>query len=86
MTKEEQNQIIKDTWVKNIKKQTDIPKDIANIYSIWVQGIIKNASQQLMSQDQPQQAGQVDMQQQQNNTTSNNQNEPQQQATQEGQV
>ena len=56
MTKEEQNQIIKDTWVRNLQKEKDIPEDIGNIYRNWLLGKIKQASDQLKqtqgSQDQ----------------------------------
>ena len=47
MTKEEQNQIIKDAWVRNLRKENDIPNDIGNIYKNWVIGKVKAASSQL---------------------------------------
>jgi len=47
MTKEEQNQIIKDAWVRNLRKENDIPNDIGNIYKNWVIGKVKAASAQL---------------------------------------
>lgn len=47
MTKEEQNQIIKDALVRNLQKENDIPKDIGNIYKNWLLGKIKQASEQL---------------------------------------
>lgn len=47
MTKQEQNQIIKDVWAKHLSQFKTIPEDIANTYSLWLRGIIKNASAQL---------------------------------------
>jgi len=52
MTKEEQNQIIKDAWVRNLQKKVDIPEDIGNIYKNWLLGKIKQASQQMMQAQQ----------------------------------
>lgn len=57
MTKEEQNQIIKDAWVRNLKKETDIPTDIGQLYENWVLVKIQEAQQQLL-QPQQQQAQQ----------------------------
>ena len=54
MTKEEQNQIIKDTWVRNLQKEKDIPEDIGNIYRNWLLGKIKQASDQLKQTQGPQ--------------------------------
>lgn len=53
MTKEEQNQIIKDAWVRNLQKQGDIPEDIGEIYRNWVQAKVKEASSQLIQQQGP---------------------------------
>lgn len=53
MTKEEQNQIIKDAWVRNLQKHKDIPDDVAGMYRSWVLGKVKQASEQLVQQ-QPQ--------------------------------
>lgn len=58
MTKEEQNQIIKDAWVRNLQKRTDIPEDIGNVYKNWLLGKIAQASQQMMQQAQQQQGQQ----------------------------
>lgn len=58
MTKEEQNQIIKDTWVQNLQKETDIPSDIGDIYKNWVRGVVTAASQQLTQQAAQQQQAQ----------------------------
>ena len=54
MTKEEQNQIIKDAWVRNLQKRTDIPEDIGNVYKNWLLGKIAQASQQMMQAQQQQ--------------------------------
>ena len=57
MTKEEQNQIIKDTWVRSLQKEKDIPEDIGNIYRNWLLGKIKQASDQLKQTQGPQDQG-----------------------------
>lgn len=61
MTKEQQNQIIKDAMARNLQKQTDIPEDIGTTYQNWLLGKIKQASEQLAQpaqQDQGQQGEQ----------------------------
>ncbi|MBR6135613.1 MAG: hypothetical protein IKQ22_03915 [Clostridia bacterium] len=50
MTKEQQNQIIKDAWVRNLQKEGDIPEDIAGIYKNWVLTLIQKVSDQLKPQ------------------------------------
>ena len=57
MTKEEQSQIIKDAWVRNLQKEKDIPEDIGNIYRNWLLGKIKQASDQLKQTQGPQDQG-----------------------------
>lgn len=57
MTKEEQNQIIKDAWVRNLQKEKGIPEDIGNIYRNWLLGKIKQASDQLKQTQGPQDQG-----------------------------
>ncbi len=57
MTKEEQNQIIKDAWVRNLQKEKDIPEDVGNIYRNWLLGKIKQASDQLKQTQGPQDQG-----------------------------
>ena len=57
MTKEEQNQIIKDVWVRNLQKEKDIPEDIGNIYRNWLLGKIKQASDQVKQTQGPQDQG-----------------------------
>lgn len=57
MTKEEQNQIIKDALVRNLQKEKDIPEDIGNIYRNWILGKIKQASDQLKQTQGPQDQG-----------------------------
>lgn len=49
MTKEEQNQIIKDALVRNLRKETEIPDDIGNIYKNWLLGKIQQAAPQLQN-------------------------------------
>lgn len=57
MTKEEQNQIIKDAWVRSLQKEKDIPEDVGNIYRNWLLGKIKQASDQLKQTQGPQDQG-----------------------------
>lgn len=57
MTKEEQNQIIKDAWVRNLQKEKDIPEDVGNIYRNWLLGKIKQASDQLKQTQGPKDQG-----------------------------
>lgn len=47
MTKEEQNKIIKDAWIRNLQKEDDIPANIGEIYKNWLLGKIQEASAQL---------------------------------------
>lgn len=49
MTKEDQNQIIKDALVRNLRKETEIPDDIGNIYRNWLLGKIQQAAPQLQN-------------------------------------
>lgn len=58
LTKEQQNQIIKDAWVRNLQKEDDIPSDIGNIYKNWLQSKINEASAQLQQPAQPMQGQQ----------------------------
>lgn len=66
MTKERQNQIIKDAWVRSLQKNNDIPSDIGNIYRNWLLGKINQASAQLRQPAQPadQEQGQQEQSQQ----------------------
>lgn len=66
MTKEEQNQIIKDVWVRNLQKEKDIPEDIGNIYRNWLLGKIKQASDQLKQTQGPQDQGNGEQEQEAN--------------------
>lgn len=66
MTKEEQNQIIKDAWVRNLQKEKDIPEDIGNIYRNWLLGKIKQASDQLKQTQGPQDQGNGEQEQEAN--------------------
>lgn len=63
MTKEEQNQIIKDALVRSLKKENDIPDDIGNIYRNWLLGKVKQASDQLKQTQGPQDQGNVEQKQ-----------------------
>jgi len=65
MTKEEQNQIIKDAWVRNLQKEKDIPEDVGNIYRNWLLGKIKQASDQLKQTQGPQDQGNGEQEQEQ---------------------
>lgn len=49
MTKEEQNQIIKDALVRSLRKEPKIPDDIGNIYKNWLLGKIQQAAPQLQN-------------------------------------
>lgn len=65
MTKEEQNQVIKDAWVHNLQKEKDIPEDVGNIYRNWLLGKIKQASDQLKQAQGPQDQGNGEQEQEQ---------------------
>lgn len=67
MTKEEMNQIIKDSLVRNLRKENDIPANIGNIYKNWVISKIKAASAQLQEPTQPEQPEQPAQPEQQAN-------------------
>lgn len=47
MTKEEQNQIIKNKMVEHLQREGDIPESIGEIYKNWLLGKIQQASEQL---------------------------------------
>lgn len=86
MTKEERNQIIKDAWVRNLQKKTDIPEDIGETYKLWLRGLIEQATNQLKSeQAQTAQSEQQPFGQQsqelQNNTQGQEQTEQEQEAS-----
>lgn len=53
MTKEEQNQIIKDKWVEHLQREDNIPESVGEIYKNWLLGKIQEASQQLKQPAQP---------------------------------
>ena len=59
MTKEEQNMIIKESLVRNLRKENEIPEDVGDIYKNWLIGKIQQASTQLQQpaeQEQEQEA------------------------------
>lgn len=47
MTKEEQNQIIKNKMVEHLQREDSIPESIGEIYRNWLLGKIQQASEQL---------------------------------------
>lgn len=47
MTKEKQNQIIKDKWVEHLQREDNIPESVGEIYRNWLLGKIQQASEQL---------------------------------------
>ena len=53
MTKEEQQTIIKEAMVRNLRKHDDIPEDIGLIYQNWILSKIQQASSQLVQQTEP---------------------------------
>ena len=58
MTKEEQNQIIKDALMRNLRKNDSIPDNLGDLYENWLTGKIRQASEQLVQQQGPQEQGQ----------------------------
>jgi len=60
MTKAEQNEKIKEVWMRKLRDRSDIPDSIGEIYSAWLQGKIKQASDQLTALGQAQQQQQLD--------------------------
>lgn len=53
MTKEEQNQIIKDKMVEHLQREGDIPDSVGEIYRNWLLGKIQQASEQLKQPAKP---------------------------------
>lgn len=47
MTKEDQNQIIKNKWVEHLQREDNIPESVGEIYRNWLLGKIQQASEQL---------------------------------------
>lgn len=47
MTKETQNQIIKNKWVEHLQREDNIPESVGEIYRNWLLGKIQQASEQL---------------------------------------
>lgn len=54
MTKEEQNQIIKDKMVEHLQRENDVPDSIGEIYKNWLLGKVQQASEQLKQKQGPQ--------------------------------
>ena len=63
MTRQEQNEIIKRVWTEHLQRKDDLPADLADGYSVWLQALIKEAAPLLApeqgggQQQQPQQEG-----------------------------
>lgn len=47
MTKQEQNDIIKRVWTEHLQRRDEIPATLADDYSLWLRGIIREAANQL---------------------------------------
>ncbi len=65
MTKQEQNDIIKQVWEEHLQRKDDIPKTLADNYSIWLRSIIKQAAGQLTIGNPSEAVQQVDQGQEQ---------------------
>lgn len=52
MTKQEQNDIIKQVWTKHLQRTDSIPEDLADRYSIWLRSIIQQAASMLTADGQ----------------------------------
>lgn len=63
MTKEEQNQIIKNKWVEHLQREDNIPESVGEIYRNWLLGKIQQASAQLTQTQGPQNQGGEEQQQ-----------------------
>ena len=62
MTKEEQNQIIKDKLVEHLQREDSIPESVGEIYRNWLLGKIQQASSQLTQTQGPQDQGEEQQQ------------------------
>lgn len=58
MTKDEQNRIIKEAWVRNLRKEKDIPSNIGELYANWVRNIVSQASTEMKGPPAPQEGQQ----------------------------
>lgn len=57
MTKQDMNSIIERVWTQQLQRVESIPQDLANKYSLWLQGVIKQAAPLLQNAGQPAQQG-----------------------------
>lgn len=58
MTKERQNQIVKDAMARSLRKRGSIPEDIGDTYRNWLNGVIRGATAQLVEPEaKPQMQG-----------------------------
>lgn len=62
MTKQEANSIIERVWTEHLQRVDNVPEDLANKFSLWLQGVLKQAAPLLnknstshQGQEQPQQ-------------------------------
>ena len=53
MTKKEINDIIESVWTKHLQTVEDVPQDLANKFSLWLQGVLKQAAPLLSKKAQP---------------------------------
>lgn len=58
MTKEQQNQYVKDALVRNLQKEVSIPEDIGETYRNWVIGLVNKSSAQLIQKTEEKNAKQ----------------------------
>ncbi len=62
MTKQEQNQYIKDALVRGLQNEKSIPENIGNIFKNWLIGKIQQASSQLTDTNNVEQEQEQDTQ------------------------
>ncbi len=59
----EVNQMLKDNFQRQLQEVKELPEDMARSYKAWVQGLVKTASERMMTaqmppqQEQPEQEG-----------------------------
>ena len=56
MTKQETNAIIEQVWTEQLQRTDDMPKDLANKYSLWLQGVMRQAAPLISGVNAQQQA------------------------------
>lgn len=60
MTKVEMNSIIESVWTKHLQETDNIPEDLANKFSLWLQSVLRKAAPLLSNK--PQQTEQLQAQ------------------------